>query len=55
MIYLQRAKLLVVAVLVLGLLVVVGGCSRGEDKTESKLTGEIKIDGSSTVFPISEQ
>jgi phosphate transport system substrate-binding protein len=36
----------------LGLLI--GGCGPKSDSTESKLQGDIKIDGSSTVYPITE-
>lgn len=57
----KRAKWVVLMVLALAAMVAVVGCGGGKTEEQKepaadakKLTGEIKIDGSSTVFPISE-
>ena len=48
-------KLIKITTLSIGLALMLSNCggSKGPESTE-KLTGEIKIDGSSTVYPISE-
>ncbi len=60
MLTLKRSKLGVLVALALVAMIAVVGCTgKGSDEQKQaadggKLTGEIKIDGSSTVFPISE-
>lgn len=56
----KKSKLAILVALALVAMIAVVGCTKGsEDQKQSaddakKLTGEIKIDGSSTVFPITE-
>lgn len=50
--WISKKSILLISLMALTL--VFTGCGQKESKSDSKLSGEIRIDGSSTVFPITE-